>query len=194
MKWLPFAVAAWLALGLELGLAPQLAWQLRSVTAQPSFVLPLAVFVATGAAANHAVWACLVLGLLLDLVWLWPASSSAGGLTVLGPHALGYLLAGQFVLAMRSMMIRRNPLALATLSVVASLVAGVAIVAVFAIRDALGDIVVWSTWTELLGRLASSLYTGVVALAMGFVLLRLAPVFGFTLGTRGMPRRAYERR
>ncbi|MFM9995977.1 MAG: hypothetical protein ACKVU4_09260 [Phycisphaerales bacterium] len=194
MRWLPFAVGAWLALGLELGLAPQLAWHVRTVTIQPSFLLPLAVFVAMGAAANHAVWACLVLGLLLDLTWRWPASTLSDTLTVLGPHALGYLVAGQFVLAMRSMMIRRNPLALAALAVAASLISGVTIVAVFAIRDALGDIVVWSTWTELLGRMGASIYTGVVALVMGFVLLRLAPVFGFTLGPRGMPRRAYERR
>ncbi len=193
MNWLPFAVAAWLLFGLELGVADLVAQRFGTVTLQPGFVLPLAVFVALGAPQVQAVWACLLLGLVMDLTRpVFTAASTE--LVVLGPHALGYLVAAQLVLALRSVVIRRNPLTMGVLTVLASIVASLVVVAAFTIRSLFGDAVVWSPGTELAGRLGSSFYTGAVAVLLGWALIRLSPAFGFNLGHRHIPSRAYERR
>ncbi len=193
MNWLPFLVAAWLLLGMDLGLADRIAQQVRSVVIQPSFVMPLAVFVAIGAPQVHAVWACLLLGLVLDLMQARFTSASSD-LVVLGPNALGYLLAAQLMLSLRSVVIRRNPLTIGVLSLVASAVSGLVVVAAFTVRSLFDDAVVWDTWGELLGRMGSSLYTGAIGVPLGWILIRLSPAFGFNLGHRHMPTRSYERR
>lgn len=193
MNWVAFAVTAWIALGLQLGLGSLLEQRFGAVAVGPAFVMPLAVFIAMGAAPAHAAWACLVLGLILDLCQSRP-TSAGGVLVVVGPEALGYILAGQFVLSMRSMMIRRNPLSLAVLTVFASILASLVVVAAFSVRAAMGDVVVWHPWRQLLGALGTAVYTGLAAIPMAFVLVRLSPWFGFNLGLRAVPRRAYERR
>ncbi len=193
MNWVPFAVAAWIAFGLELGLSGLIAKRFGTIVVEPSFVMPLAVFVALGAPHTHAIWACLLLGLLLDLTRPPSLEGGLGTLVVIGPGALGYLVAAQLVLSLRPMVIRRNPLTLGVLSALAALVASLVLVAVFTIRAAFDDPVVWSTWPQFAGRAASSLYTGLVGVFMGWVLIRLSPAFGFNLGHRHLPIRSYER-
>lgn len=193
MNWVAFAVTGWIALGLQLGLGSLLEQRFGAVAVGPGFVMPVAVFVAMGAAPSHAAWACLVLGLMLDLCQSRP-TTAGGVLIVVGPEALGYLLAGQLVLSLRSMMIRRNPLTLAVLTVFASALASLVVVAALSVRAAMGDVVVWNAWRQLLGALGTAGYTGLAALPMAFVLVRLSPWFGFNLGHRALPRRAYERR
>lgn len=194
MNWLAFAFIAWVVTGLEAGVKDQIAYEAGGVVVAPSFALVLAAFVAMAAPPAAASWACLVLGLLVDLTSVRPLAA-APALTVVGPHALGFLLAGQFVLAARWVMIRRSPVSLGLLSLGAALIANIAVVALFTVRKVLGDPLVWNATQELLGGLGSAVYTGLLGAVLSLVLIPLTPAFSFHAGARGhIPRRSFERR
>lgn len=189
-----FLVAAWLCLGLETGLKDVFALRLGTLTIAPGFVFPLAAFVAMCASPQAAAWACLLLGVMVDLTS--PRDGADGALlTVVGPNALAYFLAGQFVLTMRGLMIRRNPLTVVFLSVTGAMVAAIVVVAVFTLRKGIVGGVEWSATEQLLTRLGSAVYTGVTALVMSLLLIPLAPLFGFQLGHgRYAVKREFSRR
>jgi rod shape-determining protein MreD len=193
VNWLPVAIAAWLLVGVQKGAADLFKLQPGPAAFMPDLVLPLAVFVALAAPGPHAAWTCLGLGLVVDLL-SEQTTAEGGSFVVVGPYALGYLLAGLLVLQVRSMMIKKNPLTLAALSAVAAIVAGVVVLAALTIRHAYDARLVWSTWPELLGRFGSAAYTGLAGLILAWPLIRLSPVLGLSLGQRSLPRRAYERR
>jgi hypothetical protein len=93
------AVLGWLCLGLEYGLTGRLDLPIGTVPATASIVVPLVVFIGLCAPTQQTLWSALALGLGLDLITARPTQD--GAITVLGPHALGMLLAAQFVLASR---------------------------------------------------------------------------------------------
>lgn len=178
MNWVVFAIGAWLLFGAELGVRSALgpSWM------APSFVLPLLVFVALFAGPTTVYWAALALGLMTDLTNLVEAGEGAGRLVVLGPYAIGYLVAGQLVLTLRGVMIRRNPLTLAFLAVMASVVAHIVVVAFMTAHALYGEAFVWSAGREVAQRLGVSVATGVSALALSLVLFPLSPALGFQTG------------
>lgn len=179
MSWPAFILTAWVLFGLEIGLKQALGLGTWGVA--PSFVVPLAVFISMGAPAGRAVWACLILGIGLDLTWSPPVSSGPAP-TIIGPYALGLALAGQLVLALRSMMIRRNPLTLAFLAFAGSGVMHLMVVAMFTARSLMGDPIVWNAGSQLLSRLGSSAYTALAAFVLALLLIPMSPLFGFHLG------------
>lgn len=187
MNWVVFLIGGWIMLGLELGLKSAL--ELGDTSIAPSFLAIYAVFLACSAPARTAQWACLVIGLFVDLSS--PIARSDTGLyTVIGPHALGALLMCQLVLALRGLMFRRNPLTLAFLSFVGYLTWQVLVTAIFTVRHLTGDPTLWSASGELLGRAGASLYTGIWALPVSLVLILLMPLFGF----QHLPHRFHQRR
>ncbi|GJM18801.1 MAG: hypothetical protein DHS20C14_10140 [Phycisphaeraceae bacterium] len=176
MNWGVFIILAWFALGLDLGLAPALAPGAGEV--RPSFLFPLIVFVALRAPARTALWAGLIGGLMIDLTT--PLARNGAPLaTVPGPNALGTLIAAQLVLSTRAMVMHRNPLTMAVLTVAGAIVAGIAVVAVFTLRGFFGDSIIYESTHELGIALGCALYTGAAALLMSLPLFWLAPVFGF---------------
>ena len=179
MNRLALAVAAWIAFGMELGLAPALAPGSGAI--RPGFVLPLLVFVAMHAPARAALWTALVLGVGLDLLTPWKITDLET-VTLVGPHALGCFVAAQFVLAMRGMVIHRNPLTIGLLTLLAGAIAAVVVVAVMTVRGFFPDPIVFAPTRELLTRLGSAAYTGAVSLVLAFPLLGLTGVFGFAQG------------
>lgn len=194
MNWYTFIFAAWLFFGLELGLKHALA--LGDWGVAPSFVVPLAVYVSMAAPPSRAVWACLILGIGLDLTWS-PPTAQGPGTTIVGPYALGLMLGGQLVLALRSMMIRRNPLTMTFLTLLASLVMHVVVMAMLAARSLFGDSIGVGgvggvgMGGQALARLGSSAYTALAGFVMALLLLPMSAVFGFHLGQgRYVTRRA----
>ncbi len=137
-----------------------------STGAAPSLVIPLVVMVALYAAPATALWAGLLVGLAVDVSTL----RGDEALVVVGPHALGGLAGAWTVLRMRTLFMRRNPVAVVVLSVVAALAGAVAATLVFGVRrmvlGASGDV-----GSELWARCVGALYTGVPALVLGVVLL-----------------------
>ncbi len=175
MNWIVFAVVAWIAFGLEIGLRPLISPGDGSIA--PSFVIPLLVYVSLWAPARTALWAALVLGLGADLLSSIDLATS-GNATVIGPRAIGYLLGAQLVIASRGVVIGRSPVTLVVLSIAAAFVAGVVVVALFTLRS-FYDPVVWSPGRQLGVRFFSALYTGVSALALSLVLIPLGSAFQF---------------
>jgi hypothetical protein len=183
LNWITFLIVAWLAFGLQMGFD---AFRLAPGDISPSFVVPLLVFIALSAPAKHALWAALLIGLLIDLTWLIPRTDG-GEAIVIGPHALGALLAAQLVLSVRGMVIRRHFLTLIILSIVAASVMAVVVVAFMTVRDLYGDPIDFSPTGELVSRLLSAVTTGGSALAWALVLRPIEAGFQFH-HERGMRR------
>lgn len=189
MNWIVFIALSWVAFGLEMGLKAPLTLHAGSLTLAPSFVIPLVVFVAMGAAPHAALWACLGAGLMMDL--LTPRATLGGTLaTIIGPNALGFLVAGQLVLTLRALVIRRNPLSLAFLSLAFALVAGIVATFLLSARRLIGDPLQFSASRELMDHLVSSGMIAIGAFFLALILLPLAPVLGVSgIGPRPGPSR-----
>lgn len=185
MNRITIALAAWVMVGLELGLAPLLAPGSGSI--RPGFLLPLAVFVALQAPPRATLWTAVLLGLLADL--LAPHVLVDGALaTIPGPHALGYALAAQFVLSVRGMVIQRSPLTMTVLSVFAAAIACAVVVALYTVRSFYPEPIDFAPTRTLLTGLASAAYTGVSAFFLSFIFFGLAPLFGLAApGFRSPP-------
>ena len=175
MNWIVFLVVSWFALGLEVGFD---ALRLAPGDVAPSFVVPLIVYIALSAPPKQALWAALLIGALLDLTWLIPRDDLAEA-TVLGPNALGALIAAQLVLSLRGNVIRKHPLTLVVLSIASAAVMSVVVVALMTLRELYGDPIEFSPTGELGARLLSALYTGVTALIWAVVLRLMEPLFHF---------------
>ena len=163
MNWFVLLFFAWVGFGLEMALLP--VFDAGASGVHPSVVLPLMVFVALYAPINH---------------------DNGGPVTLIGPYALGYLLAAQFIFSVRGMVVRRNPLTIAFLSVLASLIAEILVVALITMRSLAGDKIAWDPGDALIDHTLSSLYTGAGALFLSFIFFALTPAFGFqtTIPTR----------
>jgi hypothetical protein len=181
LRILTFIVAAWLLLGLDQGFTGAL--ELGQTGVRPILVFSLVVLVSLWAPPMTALSAALVLGLFKDL--LSPISTMDGRSTAIaaGPYALGFLLAAQFILAMRGLMNKRNPLTFAGLAMAGCLIAQAVVVAILSTRSIYDPLLAWKSSEELVTRVWVSVYTGVAGLALAMALIPLAPAFGFQTGT-----------
>lgn len=187
MNALVVILLGWLMFGLETGLKDTLGVRWGGVAAAPSFVIPLAIFIALCAPPVPALWTCLALGLLLDLTA--PQPTSTGLLTIVGPNALGLLLAGQFVLLVRAMVIRRHPVTLMVLSVLGATIAAIVGTALLTARGMLGDPIIFQPTDHLLSGMLSALLTGATAILLSAVFLPLSPLLGQNAGPVRLARR-----
>lgn len=188
MSWPLFAVVAWVLFGAEIGFKDAL--RLGPTGVAPSFIIPLLVFVAIGAPQHVVWWTSFTLGLVMDLTFNVELLHGAPPATIVGPYTLGFLLAGQLVITMRGLMMRRNPLTVAFLSVVAAAVCQIVVVGFYTARSAFGDPIVFNPTSELIARLGGALLTGATGLVLALLLTPLAPALGLS---GGQPRR-YSRR
>ncbi len=181
-------VLGWLVLGLEAGTRGVLSVAIGPLSAAPSFAIPLMVFICICAAPAQALWSALGLGLATDLIWQYP--TAAEPLTVMGPNALGFVCAAQFILAVRGLVIRRNPLTVGAVAIPAAAILHIVVVAVLTLRHAWDPTIVWAPTTELGARMISALLTGASGLVLGVLLMPLAPALGMSAGpTRSSGRR-----
>ncbi|MCP4836595.1 MAG: hypothetical protein GY895_17735 [Phycisphaera sp.] len=148
----------------------------------PSTTATLVVFVALFAPRSTALWAGLAAGLLLDL----SIPAAAGGdrsLVVPGPYAIGFVFGTQLVLLLRSMVFRRNPIAVGLLTSPFLLAVSLVWMAIWLVRGLDPEsILPWSgghAWGELLARLLWAVQSGVVGIAVGWLLLFSWPMWRF---------------
>lgn len=180
MNWIVIAIMGWVCLGLDTGLAGAL--ELGNSGISPSFVVVLAVYVGLAAPQIQAVWTCLLLGLCVDLISPMSLTVPMGAsVTIVGPNAIGFVLMAQFLLAMRSMLMRHNPLTMAVMAMVGFVIVHLFVCATFTLRG-FYDPIAWEMSSELVRRLGVSAYTGVVAFPLALVLVPLAPVLGMQIG------------
>lgn len=176
MNWIAFAVAAWLALGAELGLKPALS--IGSTPVAPSFALVLLSFVAMWAPPTVVYAAALLVGVLLDCTHPPGLLGGASSVVVIGPYALGCLAGAYAAVTARGVLIKQNPLAFAFVALVLTLVTHAVVVTLLRIRASYDPLLV--TFTHEVGvRFWSTVYTGAVALLLGPILRLAIPVFGF---------------
>ena len=173
MNWVVALVVSYVLLGLEMGLREFL--RLGPSTAAPSFVIPLVVFVALMAPPLPAMWMAVLLGLTIDLAT--PRGEAAA--IVAGPHALGFLAAAYTVLTVRAVLLRRNPLTLMLVSGLAAAIAGLVVVAIFAVRMLYADAHSFRPLGELGYRMLGALLTMLTGLGLSAVLFPMQSWFGF---------------
>lgn len=190
MNWALLTIMAWITFGLELGLRDLL--QIGPTAIAPSFVLPLAIYVALWASPSAALWAALAIGLLVDLTA--PITLVDGSTAIVaGPHALGYLLATQLVLTIRASILRRNPLAMVILTMLSGGIIQVVVVVLHAIRSGYDPVAIAPLSAMLVG-LGSAVYSGASALIFALILLPLTPIMGFPAHSSGQSRHITVRR
>ncbi|MFW6059676.1 MAG: hypothetical protein ACODAQ_05810 [Phycisphaeraceae bacterium] len=186
MNWLVFALAAYVMVALETGLRALLGVS-GPDGAYPSFMLILAVYVALLAPAQVVPWALLVLGVLVDLQ-MGPVPEAA----ILGPAALGYLFGAYVMLQLRVLVFRESVITLAALVFATGIFVQLVIVGLYTMRGlpwlTAQPIEGWGAADQLVRRFFILLYTTVVALPVGALLLRTTPIWGFP--NRGRDHRA----
>lgn len=179
MKWSVFAIAAFVAVVLQLSLREALT--LHSVgSISPDFVACLATFVAMFAQRMHALWACWILGLLMDLA---PAAGETAW-HMIGPAALGYTFGGYLVLQLRTMVFRRRAITNGFMTFMFLLAAGVVATFLLTIRHwYIADTPLYhSPLAEFWQRVKIALYSGAVAIPFGWMLQITIVLWGFTGG------------
>lgn len=178
MNWLTFTILAYLACALQIVLKP--VWMIGD--SEPMLALILLVFIALQAPAIHVAWAAIVLGLLADSL---PFQHEDG---LIGPWALGFLVAGYAMVQLRNLLFRDSMFTIAIMTLVAGVFALLFATALQLLRGvpALNNEMVegFSAANRLYYGFGTLLYTAAVAIPVGFLLLRSKPIWGFS--HRGM--------
>lgn len=184
MNGIAFGIAAWIALGMDLGLREAL--QLGGTGVAPGFVLMLVLFVAIWAPSGTAAAAALVGGALTDLTRLVPTSGGES-LAVLGPHALGYLLGAYAVVMLRALVFRKSPLTIGILFALGGSVAAALTAALLTMRSFTDPDMVVLPGRVLWEGVGSSIYAAVLAVLLSPLQRVLIPLLGFRrAATRGI--------
>lgn len=168
MRWLSFFILAYLALGLEAGLARAIEWQ----NAAPNFVLIALVFIALGAPRDAALLGCFILGALHDF-------ASQG---TLGLLAFTYGLCGAMIVSLQSAVNRKHPLTHFIFALLAGLLAATILALHGWIRpplEQLGRAPIWPLFS-------SAVYSAVIAPPLIFGLQKMSKVFRFQSSRRRM--------
>ena len=179
MRWPVFAIFVFVLLAFQEGLKGL--WVIADVT--PGFLLILAVYLALSAPAATAKWACLIIGLLVDLTTTYPLDGRLDGLVLIGPACLGFLMGAVVILELRGLVFRDSPVALPLMVFTAGIFVHLVIVALLTVRGlswVLSEpIAGFSPALDLWYRFWQLVYSSAVALPLGFVLFMLDSWWGF---------------
>ena len=176
MRWPIFGLFAFLLVAAQLSFRNVLT--LESVGfITPDVTAALAVFVSLFAHRTAALWACWMLGLAVDLA----PQASAASVHVIGPHALGYVFGCYVVLQLRTMVFRRRALTMGLLTFICVLAASIVAVAIFTVRSWYAPDIPLQAGpvSELLRRFGIALYSGLIAIPLGWLLAQSMPIWGF---------------
>lgn len=178
MNPIAVAIACWVMIGVELGLRRAL--EFGSTGISPYLLLPLIVHIAMHAPHLASYWTALLTGLVVDLQSPRPTSDGLGDVVIIGPNALGFLMAAAFTLNVRTIVIRRNPLSFVAVSIAAAGIAQITAVMILTMRGSLDSAVAFNPGEQLWIRLVSSAATGITALALAYPLRWSNPVLGLS--------------
>jgi rod shape-determining protein MreD len=169
MRIIPYILLAYLALGMQVGMARFITWN----GAQPNFVLLAVLFIALNAPRDAAMLGCFGLGVIQDLLTQQPP----------GLHALAYGLIAAMLSNAQSTVYRRHPLT----HIVVVILGGLLTTAVIYVQS-----LIWARWsTDAPGTPAAPaavpLNLGTMLLAVLYTAL-LAP---FVIGALQAVRRVF---
>jgi len=191
MRWSVFAVVTLMFLALETSLRNMLRLDAFG-RVSPSFMAALLVFLSLFTPRQTALWAALILGVLVDLSTALQ-QPGARELHLIGPYALGYVAASFLVLQIRSMVFRRRLLTFCILTFLSMTLVAIVVVTAYVLRS-------WLPWAEgfyptdgsapgeLGRRLGIAVYSALLAIPLGWLLIRTARLWGFAQvsPTRGL--------
>jgi len=183
MSWLVFALATWVTLGLDVGLRELL--RLGDSSVSPRFAMVLLVFVCLWARPGALMMAAILIGLLVDALPLMSERGAGATLVVLGPSALGAMVAAYTILTIRSVMQRKSPFTLAALTLIATLLVEVIRVTLLTVRSFYDDIDLDGAIASLGTSAGIAAYTALLALLLAPLLNLLRRPMRFE-GTTGM--------
>lgn len=188
MNWIVFIIFAYVALAMDRGFDLLLAID----GVGPCFSLVLAVYVALKARPATVPWALLMVGLFQDLSQAYNIGPDSD-LLLIGPYCLGYLAGGVVGVQMRGLVARDSPISLGVAVVVVGAFVHLVCVGLLTLRGSsivnVEPIIDWSAANELLRRFFIILYSAVVAILAGAILIRSGPLWGFSV-SKGHMRRA----
>ncbi len=185
MNWLTFSILAYLGYAAQLVLNPL--WSLGDPTVyeyRPMLLLILLVFIGLQAPAMAVAWSAVVLGLLADIM----LQQHEPGL--IGPWALGFLAAGYALVQLRNLLFRDSMFTIAIMTLVAGVFALLVATTLHALRQNIGflgndPVEGFSAAEQLYRGFIAMLYTGLVAVPAGYLLLKSKELWGFSQrGTR----------
>lgn len=191
MRWAVFAAMAFVTFAAELSLRPVLMLHTFGGIS-PSFIACLAVFIAMFAPRLTALWSCWALGLLLDLSTPFAAASGiaggGGSFYLIGPYALGYTFGAYLIIQLRPMVFRQRAVTIGFMTLLSLSSVALIAVAVFVIRSwYASDPGIYPTGSsaagELFRRFGIALYTALIAIPLGWLLLATLPYWGFPTTT-----------
>jgi cell shape-determining protein MreD len=187
MRWAVFLGFAFLVLVLDGSLVGALTlWSFA-----PHLPLVLVVFIGLFAARFAALVGAVLLGLVMDLTLPLEQGIAQPVVYVIGPHALGFAFAAYVVLQVRTLVFRQRVVTVAVLSFAAVMAAGTVVIAIYLVRSWYGEGTLYfasgSAARELARHAAIGLYTAIIALPLGWLLLASTPLWGFH---SGLPRRS----
>ncbi|MSR43836.1 MAG: hypothetical protein EXS15_00545 [Phycisphaerales bacterium] len=171
MKWIVAVPLLLAVLVADISFMP--AFEIGSV--HPKLTLILVAFVAMHAPLEELNWFALLAGLMMDL-----SNPSFFGphapFYLIGPSAIGLFFAVQLLVAVRGFLVRRNPIAVAAMAGALTVASGLMWTAWWALRSWYPDSPPpWgdgSALLELGSQFAQALSTAVMALPIGWLLIR----------------------
>ncbi len=185
MRWIVFIIFAYVLMALEAGLSS--AWRIGLST--PHLLLILLVFLGLYAAPMPLAWAALLLGALVDLSPpFWPVATGVWDVAILGPSILAYLAGAYACLQLRTIVFRDSPITLAAVVFVVGIFVQLVTVGVLTLRALPLPGIVWFMGSpipnfqpadELMRRFFDLVYTALMAIPLGMLLLRSVPLWGF---------------
>jgi rod shape-determining protein MreD len=166
VRWLSFFILAYVMLGLQIGLGSSM--QIHQT--EPNLLLLVAVFIAINAPRDTALAACLLLGLLQDL--LMPGKP-------LGLATFSYGVVGMLVINTQELVYGDHFLTHFSLTLLAGLVVAV----IYGLHGAIYPLIhrslkIWAR-PPMGTMIGGALYTAVVAPIVIFILQRMRRAFGF---------------
>ena len=182
MRWPIFAVFALIGVTLETSLLG--VFSLRSLgNVTPSVVACLVVFIALLAPRWTALWACWVLGLLMDLCAPPYQDTSGHVFQLIGLHAVGYVAGCFLILHLRTMMFRRRVVTISMLTFVCVIAVTAVAGVVYLVRPWYGQGLVdpagVGALKALLRGVGVAVYSLLLAIPVGWLLVRTIPWWGF---------------
>ena len=154
--------------------------------ARPSLLAILGLFVALWAPRHLTLWCCFALGLLIDLTTPI-VFEKFGSQYLIGPYALGMSFAAVMMLNLRTMVMRRQVFAFSILAFVFAVSVSIVVVAVFMVRswfpEHSPEFTGFSASGELVSHLAAGVYTAIVAVPLGWLLLKTSGMWHFQTAT-----------
>ncbi len=182
MNWLVFALIAWVAAGFEVGLRDLLV--LGSGSVAPSFLVIALVFVCLWAKPGPMMLGAALLGLLMDVLRVEPVRETGASLVIVGPYALGAMLAAYTVLTVRNVMERSNFVTVGVMCLITTLLLEIVRLTVLAIRSMYDDVIREAATPAFGTAIGIATYTALAALLLTPMLNRLRKPLGAGSGAR----------